>query len=133
MKAHLYKDPAVILVWNYNEEQPGFESLRAICRRYGAKLRVISPEQTGETVAALLGVEPERHAKAMEVQAGAAVLISGLDRHIQGVLDAFRSAEIDIPMKALATPTNRGWSFAALLEELSREHAAMAQEKEQKQ
>lgn len=132
MKAHIYKDPAVVLVWNYAETEPGYESLRAICRRYNARLHAVQPDETGETVAALLGIEPARHAAPAPVQARPAILFSGVDRHIQGILDALRAAQVEIPLKALATPTNRKWSFAALLEELEKEHKAMAAEQEDK-
>ena len=132
MKAHIYKDPALVLVWNYAESQPGYESLRAICRRYKAKLHTVTPEEAGETVAALLGLEPLHHAQSGHSTEQAAILFSGLDRHIQGILDALRAAEVEIPLKALATPTNRGWSFAALLDELEKEHKAMAAEREEK-
>ena len=130
MKAHIYKDPAVVLLWNYSQSQPGYGTLQAICRRHKAALRTVSPEETGETVAALLGLEPLRRCGASAVQAPSAILFSGLDRHIQAILDTMQSAGVDIPLKALATSTNRGWSFAALLAELESEHKAMQAERE---
>ena len=71
-----------------------------------------------------------RRCGASAVQAPSAILFSGLDRHIQAILDTMQSAGVDIPLKALATPTNRGWSFAALLAELESEHKAMQAERE---
>ena len=125
MKAHIYKEPAVVLVWGYPQTEPGYESLRAICRRCKARLRLVLPEETGETVAALAGLEPLRHAPAKEVNAQPAILFSGMDGRVEAAVDALRAAGVQIPLKALATPTNRGWNFAALLEELTKEHAAM--------
>lgn len=41
------------------------------------------------------------------------------------LLRSLKEQEINIPLKAIVTPTNQTWSFAKLIAELAREHKAL--------
>ena len=63
---------------------------------------------------------------AAAVPSGPALILCGLPgAEREALLDALRAAGAVIPLKAIVTPTNQNWSFAALLAELAREHAAL--------
>ena len=58
------------------------------------------------------------------------LILSGIaGEDLDVFLAALRGKGIDIPLKAVATPHNIGWSFAALYQELGRERDAFAAEK----
>lgn len=98
------------------------DKLVELSKRADAKL--IQADDLGKTIAELLcegdaphdtGSYPDHDAKAL--------LFAGFDRReLDRFLDALKSSGIDIPLKAVYTPHNRGWSAAHLLDELIKEH-----------
>ena len=41
-------------------------------------------------------------------------------------IDLVRESGADLPLRAMVTPTSKTWTLAALLQELNREHEAVA-------
>ena len=89
--------------------------------------RGVTAADLGTTVEALC---TGRHtggeaAPAPDVPERPAMIVSGL-RHDNGDLGQFvdevRRGGAVIPLRAMVTPTSRGWTLAALLAELNREH-----------
>lgn len=91
------------------------------------KVRLLTAADLGTTMEALC---TGRHtggeaAPAPDVPERPAMIVSGL-RHDNGDLGQFvdevRRGGAVIPLRAMVTPTSRGWTLAALLAELNREH-----------
>ena len=54
------------------------------------------------------------------------LVMCGLEEaQLDGLLGAMKAAGIIIPLKAIATPHNKGWSLAQLMRELRREREAL--------
>ena len=91
----------------------------------------MSPEQVGETVGHLFGLKGfaprEEGAAVPDAPAEPALVLSGFSRQrLDALLSALKRAGVPtIAHKAMLTPTNVGWTFAQLCQELSREHQAM--------
>lgn len=47
------------------------------------------------------------------------------EAQLDGLLGAMKAAGIIIPLKAIATPHNKGWSLAQLMRELRRERETL--------
>ena len=57
---------------------------------------------------------------------GTGRVMCGLEEaQLDGLLGAMKAAGIIIPLKAIATPHNKGWSLAQLMRELRREREAL--------
>ena len=125
MKAHIADlPPAAALAW----KAPQGSGLEKVCAGAGVRLRAVEEQDLGRTVAALCGLPGA--GKGAEPVAAAdptpALVLWGLDRNaLDAFLDGLKAAGVRIPLKAVVTPTNRDWTFAALLEELHAEHRAV--------
>lgn len=97
----------------------------------GVRVHPVSPEQVGETVGHLFGLKGfaprEEGAAVPDAPAEPALVLSGFTRQrLDALLSALKRAGVPtIAHKAMLTPTNVGWTFAQLCQELSREHQAM--------
>lgn len=105
--------------------------LTALCVRLGLRLRRIRPEELGETVGYLAGLD---EGPAAEEPEGAApvdepmLVFCGLDnRALNALLQGLRQPGLPrVSLKAVLTPTNRGWTARALYGELQAERAGIA-------
>lgn len=96
----------------------------------GIRLKAVAPEEAGRTVGALLGLSGATDGAfpACVIPPEQPVLVlCGFSRaRLDALLAALRRAGVPrIDCKAMLTPTNAGWTFRALYEELLREHEAM--------
>ena len=127
MKAHIRPQSPVALVWQLGEDDPRRPGLAAACQKAGLRLRPVLPEDLGRCIGALCdlpGKYPEE-APAPAQDTLPALVLSGLSNTaLDGFLDDLRTQGVDIPLKAMVTPTNRVWSVQQLLAELTREHEA---------
>lgn len=127
MKAHIARNQfsgvPTLLIWNLNTGDRG--KLDGIADAFKMRVVVVRPEDTGCTVAQLLG-EPGRNAAptAMPAATPAMLMANFTDQQIDHLLALCRQMEVYAPLKAVATPSNQRWSFAYLLEHLAEEHAA---------
>lgn len=111
MKARIRPLAPCALVWNYPDTEPGFAALADACRAEGLTLTPVGPAS----------------APAIEANYPAALIMNGLDRsRLDSFLTRLRAGGVSIPLKAMVTPTNQGWTLAALLAELVQEREAFA-------
>ncbi len=101
--------------------------LKGIFVRQGIRIRNISPEQMGETVGYLAGMEGFEKASPETVPAEPPreeilVMKNFTSRRIDELLLAIRKAGLaKIELKAVVTPTNAQWPFYRLYEEIREE------------
>lgn len=127
MKARIRPLAPCALVWNYPDTEPGFAVLADACRAEGLPLTPVTPADTGRTIASLCGGPAPASAPALTGDWPAALIMNGLDRsRLDSFLTRLRAGGVSIPLKAMVTPTNQGWTLAALLAELVREREAFA-------
>ena len=99
--------------------------LKGIFVRLGVRIRNISPEQMGETVGFLAGLEGYGPAEAK------LVMKNFTSRKIDELILAIRKAGLKkIELKAVVTPTNAGWTFYKLYEEIREERRQVLEQAE---
>ena len=115
MKAHIARNQnagvPLALGWNLSAADRGI--LEGMAPAFGMKLLPVSPADAGKTVAQLLGDSPP-----------ALVLANFKEKDLDTLLDLMKQAQVNIPLKAVVTPSNKNWVFGDLLAHLSEEHAA---------
>lgn len=104
----------------------------AVFTALGIEARAIAPEETTQTVGYLArfpGQSPTPRPLLLPQLTEPMMVLCGLSRpRMETLFSAMRTAGTPAPnRKAVLTPTNMGWSVAALYEELGREHEAMHQ------
>ena len=120
MKAHIARNQnagvPLALGWNLSAADRGI--LEGMAPAFGMKLLLVSPADAGKTVAQLLGeVEPGAYPPAL-------VLANFKEKDVDTLLDLMKQAKVNIPLKAIVTPSNKNWVFGDLLAHLQEEHAA---------
>lgn len=129
MKVHLNQEPRCALVWNFGPDRPGFGILELAARQYKLRLRAVGEAELGATVGNLVAGRPGKPMpEAVSLPDRAALIVSGLrtdDGSLNVFLDTLRRGGADIPLRAMVTPTSRGWTLGALLHELNAEHEAI--------
>lgn len=132
MKARIVPPaPARALAWGIGAQSAQYAPLAAACEQAGLGLRLVAGADLQKTVAALCGLPGAKEAPQAPPKAGAAawppaLVLYGLQGEaLERFLDRLRAAGVQIPLKAVVTPTNQAWRFAALLDELLREHSAL--------
>ncbi len=129
MKAHIAKNQnagtPTVLGWNLTGGARGI--IAGMAPAFGLTLQMVAPEDAGKTVAQLLG-ERGTGGKQLTLEYSAyppTIVIANMkDRDVDTFLDLLKNAEAQIPVKAVATPTNRNWAFADLLAHLLEEKQA---------
>ena len=119
MKAHIARNQnagvPLALGWNLSAADRGI--LEGMAPAFGMKLLLVSPADAGKTVAQLLG---EVETKAVRTL----VLANFKEKDVDTLLDLMKQAKVNIPLKAIVTPSNKNWVFGDLLAHLQEEHAA---------
>ena len=126
MKAHIARNQnagiPLALGWNLSAADRGI--LEGMAPAFGMKLLLVSPADAGKTVAQLLGEVETKSARTLVLEP------SFKDKDVDTLLDLMKQAQVNIPLKAVATPTNKSWVFGDLLAHLQEEHAAFTAAKE---
>ena len=80
------------------------------------------------TVAQLLGEVETKAARTLVLEPGAyppaLVLANFKEKDVDTLLDLMKQAKVNIPLKAIVTPSNKNWVFGDLLAHLQEEHTA---------
>ena len=101
---------------------------------FGMKLLLVSPADAGRTVAQLLGEVEVKTTRTLVLEPGAyppaLVLANFKDKDVDTLLDLMKQAQVNIPLKAVVTPTSKSWVFGDLLAHLQEEHTAFTAAKE---
>ncbi len=102
--------------------------VQQVCAAHGVTCILVPPNRTCETIGALLSLPvPPKKVPISLPPSQCALVLHGFSRpRMDALLSAFSEAGLgtDI-LKAVTTPTNLGWSFSALCQELAREHAGI--------
>lgn len=109
--------------------------VKSVLVRMGVRIRNIGPEQLGEQVGYLAGMDgflscEERGTASDSInEIGEEVLVLHhfTERRLDELLRGLRRADASVALKAIVTESNCGWSFYELYEEISKEHALMSQ------
>ena len=56
--------------------------------------------------------------------AGVPLALGWKEKDLDTLLDLMKQAQVNIPLKAVVTPSNKNWVFGDLLAHLSEEHAS---------
>ena len=119
MKAHIARNQnagvPLALGWNLSAADRGI-------------LEGMAPADAGKTVAQLLGEVEVKTSRTLVLEPGAyppaLVLANFREKDLDTLLDLMKQAQVNIPLKAVITPSNKNWVFGDLLAHLSEEHAA---------
>ena len=98
MKARIQQEPRCVLLWQVAPGSAEHAAVEHAARLSRLKVRLLTAADLGTTMEALCTGDLGQFVD--EVRRGGAV----------------------IPLRAMVTPTSRGWTLAALLAELNREH-----------
>ncbi len=129
MKAHIAKNQKagtpLVLGWNLSGSARGI--LDGMAPAFGLKFEMVAPSDAGKTIAQLMG-EATSGGKALTLDYSAypptIVMANFKEKDLDTFLDLLKTAEAQIPIKAVVTPTNRSWAFADLLAHLLEEKQA---------
>jgi len=117
------------LLYRLGEETETGRTLRAVLREQKLLTLTVGESQLDETVgrlasanAAIAGTSTGADAPETEF-----LLLCALgDRQLDRLLAAMRRAGVSVPHKAVLTGHNKSWTLRKLIEEVAREHEAMA-------
>ncbi|MCH5349117.1 MAG: DUF3783 domain-containing protein [Oscillospiraceae bacterium] len=116
--------PETVLSYGIGEKA---EALDRVAGALDITHKIISEDQAGEQVGFLAGYEGFSSNGSKITAQGECVIFSGIDRdRLDVVLKAMRGEGLKIPLKAVVTPSNQSQTVVWLLEELAKEHEAMA-------
>lgn len=108
--------------------------LKSVLIRMGIRIKNVTEEQVEERVGTLLGIsgfalsegEAEEKRELPAIPEEVLVLHNFTGRRLDELLAGLRRAKVPpIPLKAVVTQTNSGWSFYELYEEIQKEHEQM--------
>lgn len=109
-------------VLHYGLSPQHMQALELSAADAGAKLT--AAYDTSLTIGALIkgeGGEPKETVPAEEC-----LVFAGFDRQsLNALLEDLKASGVRIPLKAVLTPHNSGWTLGALIDELRREHEHM--------
>lgn len=117
-------------VFFYNLDNPRGREIKRLCLPLKLKVVSVKPEEFGETLAALTGVEEKKGDKGEGVPFTDEMLVmSGLSNgQMNTFLTDIRRKKIPpVALKAVITKTNVHWTSIELHQELQKEHEAMKQ------
>lgn len=126
----MQREPAggapLALLYGLPEDTPAGGAARAVFAGLGVAVREVTAQQLLYPAGTLAGYGgppgPRFFGKAPEEPA---LLMAGFSRAmLDTALDALRESGVSVPLKAVLTPHNQGWSMLELIGELRREHAA---------
>ena len=115
MKAHIARNQnagvPLALGWNLSAADRGI--LEGMAPAFGMKLLGEVETKSSRT----LVLEPGAYPPAL-------VLANFREKDLDTLLDLMKQAQVNIPLKAVITPSNKNWVFGDLLAHLSEEHAS---------
>ncbi len=120
---------AKVLLYNFTDEKRR-RAVKALLFRFAIPCREVSPEAQAYPIGALLEPNdlphPEGQAEEIEPFSDEMLVMHALSpRQFNGLLDGMRQAGVRVPLKAVVTPHNIGWSSRRLYGELRMEQEAL--------
>ena len=98
------------------------------CMRLAVMTKVVEPKDFLQPLSALCGLTPAQEGISApeEPFTGEMLVMAGLNRQqAERLLSSLRQAKVNIPLKAVLTPTNATWDCIRLHAELTAERAAI--------
>lgn len=126
---------ARVLLYNFADEKRR-RAVKSLLFRFSIPCREVPAEEQHRPLGALLDLEAfEAGAEEEESAFGDEMLVMHdlSRRQFNGLLDGMKQAGVQVPLKAVVTPCNMGWSGARLHRELRAEHEAMSRRAEEKE
>ena len=117
-----------VLLYNIDKTEPG-KAMISILKKLDVKVVIVKTKDLMNPVGYLLGNSDYKRStdKIKEVPQDEMMVLSGFDdKQVDVLLQIFQKANIPfIPLKAIVTEQNAGWSFYHLYEEIGEEHRRM--------
>lgn len=116
-----------------NEEKE--KRMERLAKKLGAEFRAVYPIQTGQQVGFLAGLAgyAERKLSLLElpprIEEEMLILNGFAGKKLDALLAALREEKLTVPLKAVVTEHNVGWTLAALYAEIVEERAEMEKRK----
>ena len=122
-------------VYLYNMSGSRARQIGLLCVRLGLAVRQVAPAMFGMKLGALAGIPGYEHDHAASEEApfeDEMLLMKDFDNQtLDAFLKGFRSMKIPpVPLKAVLTPTNSGWTSSQLRDAIHEEHEYMTRQKE---
>lgn len=115
----------VLLTFNLAPQKRA--ALQVIALRGGIKMQAVPPERTGATLTQLLSGDPGQTTAPRPFDEELLVFAGFPERLLDVVLTEMRRRKVHVPLKAVVTQTNAGWTAAELYDELCQERKAIAE------
>lgn len=128
MKAHIQTEPRTVLLWRFGPGAAGYDALERAARSYRLTIRPVDESLLSATIGDLCAGLARTGDPLPAPTERAAMIVSGLRRDngdLNAFLDEIKRAGAVIPLRAMVTPTSRGWTLGQLLGELGAEHDAL--------
>lgn len=100
---------------------------------FRVRIKTIKPEQYCQTLGALAGIETEledAQYNGSELDAPMLIFAGIPDNKLNQMLQSLRKKGVQLPYKAILTPTNASWTPTACFEEIKKEHEIMHAKKD---
>ena len=108
--------------------------LEAVLEELAVEARTVERHELGQDVGYLAGFhgfEKKPDFTGTPPESEGVLCMCGMSgRRMDRLLKALQERQIEVPIKAAVTAANQRWSFAALAEELNREHRAVLKQKQ---
>lgn len=112
----------------YNLDNPRGAKIRRMCLPLGVRTQLVAPQAHMLTLEEMIGGTPSLPDSEPGFSDELLLLVGFSDAKMDALFQGFRRAKIpSVALKAVLTPTNRGWTSVQLHQELCREHEAMQQ------
>ena len=122
-----------VLMYNFADEKRR-RAVKALLFRFSIPCREVPAEEQHHPLGAVLELEGFEAGEEEEENAFRDEMLVMHDlsrRQFNGLLGGMKQAGVQVPLKAVVTAHNVGWSGARLCRELRAEHEAMARQAEQ--
>lgn len=118
-----------VLVFNVQDKGTKLKIEQALFP-YHVRLKKVLPDDYNKTLGTIVGISDATEEGQLpyggEELPSSMMIFAGIpDSKLNGMLKSLREKKVQLPYKAIMTPTNTGWTPLECFEELVREHEAM--------
>lgn len=131
MKARVSREaiPECVLLYHLEEDDEQGAKVRRTLEELKIPIRTVPEKALGQKIGFLTGLsgfEPSEEAPPAAFEEPVMVMQGLSSVRMDRLFLALRKEGASVSLKAAVTPTNQHWSFAALCEEIKKEHAYMS-------
>ena len=130
MRSRVIVAPQMILSYGLDIDETS--KLNSVADKYKAVHKAVLSENLNEKIGYLCGFkgfEQENDDYKQENDAKCLVFSGILQKNISLLLKDLKAVGLNVPLKAIVTPSNQSWRFYELIEELKKEHKFMTERK----